>query len=308
MEQTFIKTIDDLRKTVKVNASFPFVSLEPYLDDAFYKYLLPYLGESLTERLSKDTVTDEDMKVRTMISRALGPLAVALASPELGVLIGDSGHTVSRTDKVTVASDQKIARSEESMLERGWTNLDRLLGYLETDVYPEWKDSQYYKCKAAGRYLNTACEFQDYGKVNIGYSRLAFEKFRPLLDALEMKLRRWIGDSLDRSLRNELVSPSDPIRGELIEYIRVWLAMNVAKLHTSQTTRVQRSAAGMIEFKPVIFPLYADPADNGNFYAEQVTDLEAVITNYMVTHAEELGLPAPVKNDFNSIDKHIFVS
>lgn len=308
MEQTFIKTIDDLRQTVKINASFPFVSLEPYLDDAFYRYLLPYLGEPLTEQLSKDAVTNEDIKVRTMIARALGPLAVALASPELGVLIGDSGHTVSRTDKVTVASDQKIARSEESMLERGWTNLDRLLGYLETGVYPEWKDSPYYKRMAAGCYLNTAPEFQDYGKVNIGYSRLTFEKFRPLLDALEMKLRRWIGSSLDQSLRQELISPSDSLRQELIGYIRVWLAMNVAKLHTSQTTRMQRTAAGMIEFKPVIYPLYADPADNGNFYAEQVTELETVITDYLMKYAVELGLPAPVKNDFNSIDKHIFVS
>lgn len=306
MEQTFIKTIDDLRQTVKVNASFPFASLEPYLDDAFDRYLLPYLGESLIERLARDTATSEDMKVRTMITRALGPLALALSSPELGVMIGDSGHTVSRTDKVTVASDQKIARSEESMQERGWMNLERLLGYLDTGIYPEWKESLYYKRMAAGRYLNTAPEFQDLGKVNIGYSRLTFEKFRPLLDALEMKLCRWIGNSLDRSLRQELVSPSDPIRQELIEYIRVWLAMNVAKLHTSQTTRVQRTAAGTIEFKPVIIPLYADPTDNGNFYAEQVTALEAVITNYMLANAVELGLPAPVKNDFNSIDKHIF--
>lgn len=306
MEQTFIKTIDDLRQAVKVNASFPFASLEPYLDDAFYRYLLPYLGEPLAERLAVDGETAEDLKVRTMIARALGPLALALASPELGVLIGDSGHTVKRTNDVTVASDQKIARSEESMQERGWMNLDRLLGYLETGIYPEWKESLYYKRMAAGCYLNTAPEFQDLGKVNIGYSRLTFEKLRPLLDALEMKLRRWIGNSLDRSLRQELISPSDPIRQELIEQIRVWLAMNVAKLHTSQTTRVQRTAAGQVEFRPVIYPLYADSADNGNFYAEQVTALESVISDYMVQYAAELGLPVPVKNDFNSIDKHIF--
>lgn len=306
MEQTFIKTIDDLRQTVKVNASFPFASLEPYLDDAFYRYLLPYVGEPLAERLAGDGRADEDLKVRTMIARALGPLAVALASPELGVLIGDSGHTVSRTDKVTVASDQKIARSEESMQERGWRNLEWLIGYLDTGIYPEWKESLYYKRMAAGCYLNTAAEFQDLGKVNIGYSRLTFEQFCPLLDALEMKLRRWIGGSLDRSLREELVQPSDPIRQELIEYIRVWLAMNVAKLHTSQTTRVQRTAAGTIEFKPVIIPLYADTTDNGNFYAEQATAMEAVVSDYMIQYAAELGLPAPTKNDFNSMDKKIF--
>ena len=47
----------------------------------------------------------------------------------------------------------------------------------------------------------------------------------------------------------------------------------------------------------MIYPLYSDPTDNGNFYAEQVTSLEAVIEDYMKVYAPELGLPAPIKND-----------
>lgn len=308
--QPFIKTIDDLKQTVKVNASLTFTALVPYLEDAFDKYVVPYLGDALVERLSGNLDKVNDLRLFVLVGRALGPLAVVLASPELGVLIGDSGHTVTRNEKFTVASDQKIARSEDSMLERGWKNLDQLLEYLTAhlDEYPEWKDSRYYSRQAMGKYLNTAREFQDYGKVDIGYSRLTFEHFRPLLDALEMKLQRWIGRALDKSLREEIITPSDPIRQELIEYIRVWLAMNVAKLCTSQTTRIQRTAAGMLEFKPFIYPLYADPADNGNFYAEQVAETEAVITDYMTINAEVLGLPVPTRFDFNSPHKHIFVS
>lgn len=67
------------------------------------------------------------------------------------------------------------------MQERGWNNLDKLLEHLgshEND-YPEWKESRYYKNQANDHYLNSAREFQDYGKVNIDYSRLTFEKFRP---------------------------------------------------------------------------------------------------------------------------------
>lgn len=310
MIQPFIKTIDDLKQTVKVNASLNFTIMVPYLDDAYDKYILPYLGEALVKRLSDNSDRASDLKLFVLVSRALGPLALSLASPELAVLIGDSGHTVTRNDKFTVASDQKILRAEESMQERGWRNLDQLLEYLNSHIeeYPEWKDSRYYSRMAIGRYLNTAKEFQDFGKVNINYSQLTFEHFRPLLDALEMKLQRWIGRALDKSLREELITPTDPVRQELIEYIRVWLAMNVAKLHTSQTTRLQRTAAGELEFKPFIRPLYADPTDNGNFYAEQVTAMEALITDFMVIHAEALGLPAPMKFDFNSIDKHIFVS
>lgn len=311
MEQPFFKTIDDLRHTVKVNASLRFEILEPYLQDAFDRYIIPYLGESLVERLDKDPSTARVTQIKTFASRALGPLAVALASPELGVLIGDSGHTVTRNDKFTVASDQKIARSEESMQERGWANLDKLLEYVaaHAEDFPEWRESRYYRNLSRGRYLNTAREFQEQGKVDIGYSSLTFERFRPLLDALEMKLSRWIGRMVDESLREALRSGADdPLRLELIRLVRVWLAMSVAKLHTSQATRVQRTAAGQLEFRPVIYPLYADPADNGNFYAEQVTALEAVIDDFLVTNALALGLPAPVGNDFNTRDKHIFVS
>lgn len=311
MEQPFFKTIGDLRHTVKVNASLKFEILEPYLQDAFDRYIIPYLGESLVKRLYEEPPTAEFSAVKTFASRALGPLAVALASPELGVLIGDSGHTVTRNDSFTVASDQKIARSEESMQERGWANLDKLLEYMAAHVeeFPEWKESRYYKGMSQSHYLNTAQEFQGFGKVDIGYSSLTFERFRPLLEALEMKLGRWIGKVLDDSLREVLRSgEEDPLRLELIRLVRVWLAMNVAKLHTSQTTRTQRTAAGQPEFRPVIYPLYADPADNGNFYAEQVTALEAVIDDYISTNATALGLPSPIRNDFNTRDKHIFVS
>ena len=113
MTQPFLQTIDDLRHTVKVNASFKFEILEPYLQDAFDRYIVPYLGEALVDRLYREPLTEDILTIKTLASRTLGPLAVALASPELGVLIGDSGHTVSRNDKFTVASDQKIARSEE---------------------------------------------------------------------------------------------------------------------------------------------------------------------------------------------------
>ena len=51
MIQPFIKTIDDLKQTVKVNASLNFTVMVPYLDDAYDKYILPYLGEALVKRV-----------------------------------------------------------------------------------------------------------------------------------------------------------------------------------------------------------------------------------------------------------------
>lgn len=309
--QLFIQTIEDLKRTVKVNKSeFLLASLLPYLDDAYEKYIIPYIGETLIERLLGNVTEEAERRLHWGICRALGPLSIALATPELGVLIGDSGHTVTRTDKATVASDQKIARAEESMTYRGWKSLDWLINFLSEneDYYPEWKDSTYYRNMSKGHYINSAREFQDYGHVDIGYSCLAFEKFRPLLETLEMKLRRWIGSSLDDLLRVELLTPENLLKKDLINFIRVWLSMNVAALHTNQATRMQRNITGRMEYYPVIESLYTDQTELGNFYAEQVTSMEAFISDYIVKYAVELGLPAPVKNDFNSIDKHIFVS
>ena len=54
MTQPFLQTIDDLRHTVKVNASFKFEILEPYLQDAFDRYIVPYLGRAVNGRYPYD--------------------------------------------------------------------------------------------------------------------------------------------------------------------------------------------------------------------------------------------------------------
>ena len=79
MIQQFIKTIDDLRQTVKVNASLTFTVMVPYLDDAYDKYILPYLGEALVKRLSGNSDNTSDLKLFVLVARALGPLALSLA-------------------------------------------------------------------------------------------------------------------------------------------------------------------------------------------------------------------------------------
>ena len=59
MTQPFLQTIDDLRHTVKVNASFKFEILEPYLQDTFDRYIVPYLGEALVDRLYREPLTQD---------------------------------------------------------------------------------------------------------------------------------------------------------------------------------------------------------------------------------------------------------
>lgn len=304
--QTLFKTTDDVQKTVKINASFPFESLAPYLDDAYERYILPYVGETLIKKLS----TDPECREIVLMKKALGPLALAMASPELGISIGATGHTVVRTDKVTVASDIKIQQSEESMEERGWRNLELLLELLSSDLenYSEWKESAYYKHQSKGHYFNSARQFQDLGMVDIHYSRITFEKLRPVMERYELILRNRLSPTLQEKLLTEAENSANKLLAELLRYVRLWLASTVAGVFSSQTTRSQRSKPGTPEFKPVFYPLYHDIVETGNFYAEQAAYWDGMITDYMAENASDLGLLTGTPVNFNSIDRHIFAT
>ena len=300
--QALFKTTADVKKTVKVNASLPFESLAPYLDDAYELYILPYVGERLMAKL----LQNPNSRAMELARRALGPLAVAMASPELGIALGDTGHTVVNTDKVAVASDNKIQKSEESMDERGWRNLELLLELFSSDItnFPEWTDSRYYKLCSTGHFFNSAQEFQDFGKVDIRYSRLTFEKLRPVLERYELTLRKRLTITIqERLLKLEV---DDAKGAELLEYVRLWLASTVASVFSGQTTRQQRATPGKPEFKPVFYPLFQDVTGTGSFYAEQSAYWDSIITDFLAENAAELGLAPGVIMDFNSKDKHIF--
>lgn len=80
----YIQSVAELQETARASASFPFKQLTPYMDDAFQRFILPYVGESLHDRLSSlstDEASERDREVRRLIARALGPLSLVLASP-----------------------------------------------------------------------------------------------------------------------------------------------------------------------------------------------------------------------------------
>ena len=300
------KDTKDLRTTVKINASLAFENLMPYIEDAYEKYILPYVGEALMLKIAQEP----DGRAFTLVRRALGPLAVALASPELAIALGDSGHTVVRNDKATVASDAKIIKAEESMAERGWRNLESLLELFASDAvtFEEWTESQYYKRQSKWHYFNSAKEFQDLGKVDIAYSRLTFEKLRPAIDRYEMVVCQKLTPVLDTKLKAEMATPGDSILSELLSYVRLLIASGVAAVYSSQKTREQRASPGWVEYQPVFYPLFNDVTNAGNYYAEQQEYWLNMITEFMLRYAVELGLSVVVKDDFNDKEKHMFAT
>lgn len=289
-----ITTIEQLKDTVKVNKAV-FDNWIIYLNDARDRFLIPYLGEKLVielETVNETSTSEADKPLLAILSnvrRVLGPFAVMLGTHEMSINTGDTGHTVAKTDKLAPASDSKINKSWESLADRAWQNLEYLLDYIEKDItkYPLWKESGYYKRRQT-KYFFSASVFQDSGLVDIDYSRLTFEKLRQLIIRIE---KSEVIPLLTPDIANDILESggtSTELKKKviLLEYVRAFIGARVALLHTSQTTRVQRSKNNSLEYNPVIRPLYEDMAMNGNYYTEQA----AYWRNMIISMLPDFGI------------------
>jgi len=306
-----IKNIDQLKLTVKVNKSSPFDVWKIYLNEAQSTVLTAYLGLDLVDRLEnldENSTAEDDKKYLALLpfaTRALGALALALSTDETSINTGDSGHTVTRTENLAPASDSKIEKAKASLESRAWNNIEILIEYLEEKIadFPEWKNSRYYKhCKT--KYFPSASVFQDSGLIDINYSRLCFEKLRQLIIRVEKtEVRELLTDELDENIFTEKDPDKKKLCEKVIEMVRSFIGARVAELHTSQTTRDQRSNNRNLEFNALIRPLYNDVSDTGNYYSTQVDYWRNKIIDFL----PELGVnTSGGKMDFNSDERKFF--
>lgn len=296
-----IKSIDDLRKYTKVNRNMGFETLEPYVRDAQDKYLLPAFGAGLLD----DIENKEGDVLHGMLCRSLAPFTLALASDEMSINFGESGHTVSKSETVAPASDAKIARAAESLYNRGWTNLERALKHVVKQVadYPEWILSEYYH-KSTTALFSGSESFQDDGLVDIDYNFLTFVQLRTLIIRVE-KAETLTLLPADLSIAT-LLESSDEKDKKLVEALQAFTGSRVAAIHTAQATRRQRAKPGIqTEHKTLIRPLYEDLEDTGNYFETQA--------NIWLDRIMELLISAGHIEDgrslkWNSEDKKIFVA
>lgn len=307
-----LQTIDDFKGAVKINATTPINALLPFITDATDKFLLPYLGQAMIDKFDSelDKNNDDDkpyVALLPRVRRVLAPFTLYLGSAELSINFGDSGHTVSRTNTAAPASDSKIDKSDNSLLTRGWQNLELLLDELDKkeDIFQEWKDSKYYKTRQT-KFFDSVATFQDCGLLDIDYKRLTFEKLRTLILGIEeTEVWKLITSSVyDDVLKVLSEEGKETKRLKLLKCIRAFIGNRVGELHTSQSTRIQRSQNSTLEYKGVIRPLYGDVEQTGNYYAEQ----SEFWKNEIIELLPEFGVDmsgAALK--FNSQDRSIMV-
>lgn len=306
MGTPIFSTIDELKAVIKINAALPWESISPYINDAKDIYLAKYIGDSLIAKIESGSYPT----LLTLVRRALGPLTLMLAAPELGISIGDAGITVQNDQgKRSPANEAKIAAATDSFRFRGFQAMERLLAYLTEHAadYKEWGNSRYAK-QITGVFVENATTFQDVGLVNIDYSIITYHLMLPTIQALQARnVRELLGSTLYEVLvaKHEISVKEKVLIGLIVQY----LANKTAELYTSQASKEQSTSSGTPDFKPIIRPLYQDESNTGNFFGDQATYYAGRIKNYVFENAADLGTTVSSQAlDFNSKDKKIFTS
>ena len=296
-----IKTIDELRKYVKINKSKDFETYEMFIQDAQEKYIEPYFGSTLLETLE----TKANDELRLQICRALGPFSLALATDEFSILFGETGHTVARSEKVAPASDAKIEKATQSLFERGWSNLDRAISIVrqKASTYPEWTETEFSK-KLSSHFFSSAREFQDNGMVNINYSSLTFYYLRLLILRIEKSETLMFVPAETRKIYLE-----DPtqIPATVLSTMQAYTGSRVAAIHSSKLTREQRGKPRNItEYRPLVRPLYENEEETLNYLEQQADFWKGAM--YDALEAENIIESGSRSVKWNEQDKKVFVA
>ena len=301
------ESIADLKKVVKINASMPFEAIEPYINDAADIYLVPYITSAVLEAAAAAGVNSH---LKMLVRRALGPLSLALATDELGIMFGDSGITVQNEHgKRSPANDSKIQAAKENLMLRGMQALDRLVDWLREhkSEYPTF--IELFDAAAAKCFIRNAVEYQDEGGVYIDHSYVSFRQLLPTIVQLQLSdIRPLLTEAVYSKLlsRLELNAKQSVLRNTIVLY----LANRSAGLCTSQNSRRQRQGSRVApEFQPLIRPVYSDQDDSMNWYMRQADFYMGQIRGLIEGEAEELGLPQRPDGQMHYNDKeHKFVT
>ncbi len=322
-----ITTTEELRAVVKVAASIPEASWHPFLEPAIERFLRPYLGDALisdlelcaTGMLPDGMAEAQKSALATLIPeirKPLGPFLMWLGAPELGINVGDTGHTVTKiADKFVPASDAKIAAYRAGLLDRGWNALEALIRHLERnkEKFPQWTSSRVYSLRRSN-YLNSAEDFQDRGEVNIGYSRLTFEALRCVMSAIEARfVSKILGRTLDTLLRaalpeiDAMTTDRDiTVGGTIIPAVRVPVYRETARLVrlfvANQTASMPFQASTEGQYTPVILSVVGNASEFASFYLSE-------LQNYLNDQSAHLGIQSSSgRLDYNTADKKMFVA
>lgn len=283
---TLIENITQLRKYVKINASTDWDTYKPFVKDAQEKYITPYFGDLLIEKIR---MNDADL-LKDRVCRALGPFSLALATDELSINFGETGHTVTRTDNLAPASDAKIQKATESLLERAWHNLDHAIRLVLANPakYTIAFDNDFARTQGTALFDNYT-DFQEKGLIDINNSPLTFSRLRMLIRRIEQT------ETFQMIPSGVAYDDTD----KLLSALQAYTASRVAELQTDNTDN-----KSLKDHPPIQF-IKESSGNSENYYAAQSQHWSGVISKILI---QEHGQEDSNSMQWNDQDKKVFVA
>lgn len=201
-----LKTKDDIKKYISVNATIDYDNVKPYIERAESTYIKPTISVAQYNALDSSNLNSNEQTALDIIKAATAYLAYYFYLPELQVQISDQGiHIITGEHKKT-AFPWQIQQLSDHWLNTGLNALEDALQFME-DNQSDFSDFVNSNAFTVYRdlFVHTADIFDSiYG---IGGSRRIFQKLKPIMAQVEQKaIKHILCQDLFDDIKNDLMN------------------------------------------------------------------------------------------------------
>lgn len=230
---THIYQLQDAGLTLDENSDIDV--LQPHLDSAEKKFLLPVLGkdfyDELIEGLEADTPDDKWQALKPYLLKPIAWNGFYLFFRKPVGNLSHSGFFKNRFEHTDAPAKWEIDQIKDDLICNADTALDELIAFLRENIadYEGWADSEYFS-RNAGRMISTPDQFNSF--VNIGCSGRVFQRLGYHRDIAERNIRKTVCTGLFVRIQNELAGDPEitPAITALMDYIRPMIAFDTMRM------------------------------------------------------------------------------
>lgn len=142
-----IKTIDEIKQSVAVNAGLDINTISAFIKAAERNYLKPAIGRQLyqliDEAYNTNSLTSDEQDLLPLLQDVVSQFAIYLGLPQLEIQISDGAVTRIEADNTKTAYKYQTLSLRDSLFDGAYESLEFLLDYLEghQNAFPLWETS-----------------------------------------------------------------------------------------------------------------------------------------------------------------------
>jgi hypothetical protein len=219
------KDIEEISQYLPVAGTFDFKNVLPKIRqverDIIKPILSPELYEELESKYQDDTLTDIQSKLLDAVREPVVNIAFQLFIPQGSIQITSSGFQIASTESLKTAFDWQLRNLSKSFLETGYSALDNLIEFLESNAeqFTAYKNSEERK-KLKSLFIYTSSIFNEYFEIPV--TRYTLLRLLPIMNRIENDaIKPNISDELFNELKQQIQdSTITDDNKKLLDYIR----------------------------------------------------------------------------------------